>query len=237
MSNDQQPSKPAAPGLPGWVMTFADLMSLLMCFFVLLLSFSQMDLSKFKRVAGSMEKAFGVQREIVAYEIPKGTSVIAQEFSPGTPDPTPLDEIRQKTIDDFRVTLEFDEMRTDGKSKDQNSDKEKVDDKKAADEEKKAQEQAEAIAGALAQEILAGDIEVEAFGQRIIIRILEQGSFESGLARLKPQFKPVLTKLNGILQKVRGDIIVGGHTDISTIIVPASEKLRGASSAVCGSIP
>ena len=33
---------------PAWMATFADLMSLLMCFFVLLLSFSQMDLSKFK---------------------------------------------------------------------------------------------------------------------------------------------------------------------------------------------
>ena len=30
-------------GMPVWVMTFADLMSLLMCFFVLLLSFSEMD--------------------------------------------------------------------------------------------------------------------------------------------------------------------------------------------------
>ena len=46
----------------GWIMTFADLMSLLMCFFVLLLSFSEIEQKKYKQVAGSMSKAFGVQR-------------------------------------------------------------------------------------------------------------------------------------------------------------------------------
>jgi len=45
-------------GAPAWVMTFADLMSLLMCFFVLLLSFSEMDVIKFQQIAGSMKAAF-----------------------------------------------------------------------------------------------------------------------------------------------------------------------------------
>ncbi len=36
------------PGLPAWMGTFADLMSLLMCFFVLLLSFSEMDVNRQK---------------------------------------------------------------------------------------------------------------------------------------------------------------------------------------------
>ena len=68
--------------------TFADLMALLMCFFVLLLSFSEMDVQKYKQVAGSMAAAFGVQNKVQAKDIPKGTSVIAQEFSPGKPQPT-----------------------------------------------------------------------------------------------------------------------------------------------------
>lgn len=51
-------------GLPAWMGTFADLMSLLMCFFVLLLSFSEMDVLKFKQIAGSMKFAFGVQNKI-----------------------------------------------------------------------------------------------------------------------------------------------------------------------------
>jgi flagellar motor protein MotB len=65
--------------------TFADLMSLMMCFFVLLLSFSEMDVIKYKQVAGSMKAAFGVQRDIEATQDPLGTSIIMQEFSPAQP--------------------------------------------------------------------------------------------------------------------------------------------------------
>ncbi|MET0044009.1 MAG: flagellar motor protein MotB, partial [Candidatus Thiodiazotropha sp. 6PLUC3] len=60
-------------GLPPWLATFADLMSLLMCFFVLLLSFAEVDAQRFKKMAESMKDAFGVQREIPAVEIVKGT--------------------------------------------------------------------------------------------------------------------------------------------------------------------
>ncbi|MBB1272476.1 MULTISPECIES: flagellar motor protein MotB [Psychromonas] len=96
-------------GLPAWMGTFADLMSLLMCFFVLLLSFSEMDVAKFKQIAGSMEFAFGVQNRLEIKDIPKGTSVIAQEFSPGRPDPTPIEVIMQNTIDITKTNLDFEE--------------------------------------------------------------------------------------------------------------------------------
>ena len=85
-----------SPGIPAWVMTFADLMSLLMCFFVLLLSFSEIDAQKFKQIAGELSKAFGVQRDIAALDIPMGTSPIFDNFSPGKPEPTPVDSVRQQ---------------------------------------------------------------------------------------------------------------------------------------------
>ncbi|MDA7747051.1 flagellar motor protein MotB [Psychromonas sp.] len=94
-------------GLPAWMGTFADLMSLLMCFFVLLLSFSEMDVMKFKQIAGSMKYAFGVQNQIEVKDIPKGTSVIAQEFRPGKPEPTPIETIMQQTIDITKAKLDF----------------------------------------------------------------------------------------------------------------------------------
>jgi chemotaxis protein MotB len=59
-------AKTAAPaGAPAWIVTFADLMSLLVCFFVLLISFSVPDTQKLKIVAGSMRDAFGFQREMI----------------------------------------------------------------------------------------------------------------------------------------------------------------------------
>lgn len=94
-------------GIPAWVMTFADLMSLLMCFFVLLLSFSEMDVLKFKQLMGSVKFAFGVQSEIEAKAIPKGTSIIAQEFSPGTPRPTPAPTVQQQTTRTDLSTLDI----------------------------------------------------------------------------------------------------------------------------------
>ena len=81
MSNDIQECPPCVKGAPMWVTTFGDLMSLLLCFFVLLLSFSELDRQKYKQVAGSMEKAFGVQRKKNVSESPRhGLKMIAKDF-------------------------------------------------------------------------------------------------------------------------------------------------------------
>lgn len=50
-------------GAPDWLVTFADLMSLLVCFFVLIISFSIQDKEKLQVVAGSMREAFGVRAD------------------------------------------------------------------------------------------------------------------------------------------------------------------------------
>jgi chemotaxis protein MotB len=75
-----EPEKRVNVGAPRWVVTFGDLMSLLLCFFVLLLSFSELDRQKYKQVAGSLEKAFGVQRRTKVMEVPKGMKMIAKDF-------------------------------------------------------------------------------------------------------------------------------------------------------------
>lgn len=67
-------------GAPAWVVTFGDLMSLLLCFFVLMLSFSEIDRKKYKIVAGSLANAFGVQRKDKVFDSPKGLKMIAMSF-------------------------------------------------------------------------------------------------------------------------------------------------------------
>lgn len=47
---------------PGWVVTFADMMILLLCFFVLLLTYSEMDRIKFGKIVESMEATFGARQ-------------------------------------------------------------------------------------------------------------------------------------------------------------------------------
>src|SRR3954466_8442062 len=53
-----------AHGGHGWFVTFADLMGLLVAFFVMLVAFSTQDKAKLQIVAGSMRDAFGVQTNV-----------------------------------------------------------------------------------------------------------------------------------------------------------------------------
>ncbi len=90
----------------GWFVTFADLMALLMAFFVMLVAFSSQDQQKLKIVAGSMREAFGVQAEarysgvIESDGLPtraklKNNAHIPPEEASNTP--TPDDKNRQRT--------------------------------------------------------------------------------------------------------------------------------------------
>ena len=56
----QQKCPECPKGLPPWLATFGDLMSLLLCFFVLLLSFSTMKQADFEKAVGSLQGALGV---------------------------------------------------------------------------------------------------------------------------------------------------------------------------------
>ncbi|MBS0287449.1 MAG: OmpA family protein [Proteobacteria bacterium] len=210
----------------GWVVTFADMMSLLMSFFVLLLSFSEQDSAKFKEVGGSLEQAFGVQRDIVAYQMPKGTSIVAKEFSPGKPRPTAVNEVRQSSIDDMEQTLEFDP-------------KDHPDHKKVQEEEKgagmgngaKALEVSNKLAKVLQNEIKEGKVKILTKNQRVIIRILDQGSFASGDSSLHPTFFPVLDKVAYMLNEIPGLITISGHTDdrpISNSVYRSNWELSAA---------
>ncbi len=57
----KRPEPPAEEGAPEWMVTFSDLTTLLLTFFILLLSFANMDIVKFKEMLGSVKDAFGVQ--------------------------------------------------------------------------------------------------------------------------------------------------------------------------------
>lgn len=192
--------EPEDRGVPAWVMTFADLMSLLMCFFVLLLAFSEMDVQKFKQLSGSMKEAFGVQAQIKSDFIPKGTSVITREFSPGRPVPTSMQVMRQFTIDSSKSTLDYvssDENLTQG---------EKLQDKEL-------DRDAESLRELLREEIEQGRATVTREGGRIVVQLLEHGSFRSGDASLQPDFMPTLDKLGEVIGNMQGIVQITGHTD------------------------
>jgi len=231
------------PGAPLWLATFADLMSLLMCFFVLLLAFSEMDVMKFKQIAGSMKYAFGVQNKVEVKDIPKGTSVIALEFRPGRPEPTPIEIINQQTNEMTEPVLEYqagdddssggvqqqrgeqrggeasataqEEAESKAEAKSESEAKAKAEDESKAQAAAQDQinDEVKKMAQELNKEIVDGAIEIESLGQQIIIRIREKGAFSSGSGFLQPRFKPVIRRVGELLKDVPGIVTVSGHTD------------------------
>jgi chemotaxis protein MotB len=95
-----------AHGGHGWFVTFADLMALLLAFFVMLVAFSSQDKDKLKIVAGSMREAFGVQTEVRYSGIVesdglptrpklKNSDHISPDQSSATPTPDEKDRTRE----------------------------------------------------------------------------------------------------------------------------------------------
>jgi len=171
--------------------------------------------SRIARLHGNLRGSH-VQNILEVKDIPKGTSVIAQEFRPGRPEPTPIDTIMQQTIDMTQTELDFqpgdaDKAGGHDKTEGQQSGGD------TAQEAQKAQEQSNTLAKALAEQMQAqiqdGAIEIEALGQQIIIRIREKAAFPAGSAFLQPQFWPVIRKVAALLKDVPGEITVSGHTD------------------------
>ena len=96
-------------GAPAWVVTFGDLMSLLLCFFVLMLSFSEMDRKKYKIVSGSIKQAFGIQKKVPVFESPKGQKMIAREFDQSIVMAKIEDEIVGPILEELRSNIGFEE--------------------------------------------------------------------------------------------------------------------------------
>jgi chemotaxis protein MotB len=208
------------PGLAPWMATFADLMALLMCFFVLLLSFATIDAVRFKKMAESMRDAFGVQREIPAAEIVRGVSVIKQEWSPSVAEQAVISEIRQETTEVEREHLkmhdgqtEFEKQERDSQEQVQQAEREELLEAARAELERDLAEQFEELQEALELEVEQGLVTLERAETSIIVRIQEKGSFASGSARLDPDFHEVMDRISRVLAAKPGTIMVAGHTD------------------------
>jgi chemotaxis protein MotB len=232
MDEDQFVEEEEEGNADGWMVTFSDLMSLLLCFFVLILSMAEVDIIKYKQLADSMAEAFGVQRELELESIPKGTSVVSTEFRPGIPDETIVDIVQQVTTDQTRNSLRIG-----------NPDSPEADEKDVRDEVltydevmaliKETQLDAEMLRRLLKTEIKEGQIDVESTARTILIRIREKGSFASGSALLNSSFVGVIDKIANALTQIEGRIAVEGHTDnvpINTFAYPSNWDLSAARS-------
>ena len=100
--------EPCPSMAPAWMATFADMATLLMAFFVLILSFVEMeDPSIFKEVSGSMSDAFGVQRKVPSVEPPMAQNIVAKNFRTSKVEPSIITNVKEETTDEEPQEIEL----------------------------------------------------------------------------------------------------------------------------------
>ena len=177
--------KAGAAGAPVWIVTFADLATLLLTFFILLLSFAEIDIEKYKAMAGSLSVAFGSGSLIADGG---GLSIeISNEYNRLDPDkplqaePELIDERLPsdgvKPMSEGVITLASNLIRE------------------------------------LENEVASGALSINYDQRQVIIRFSDDATFLSGDATIKKKMLPIIERIVGVLRHCRGDVVVAGYTD------------------------
>ncbi|MBO9506244.1 MULTISPECIES: OmpA family protein [Thalassospira] len=181
--------KPAA-GAPAWMATFADLMSLLLVLFVLLLTFAEMDVIKYKQIAGSVKAAFGFSKQDeLAGVVELDGSILGKALKQPTPD-TP------------RVVSNIPPVETP-----------EVEIKEGDSKAEKAEALEETLETVLDKMGMADEIGVERKDGDVIVRFPNEIAFPSGSSGMTPEFAAILNRLVPVINQTEGQVIVSGHTD------------------------
>ena len=175
VAEEEEEECPKCPpvGAPAWMATFADLATLLMAFFVLILSFAEMNVPKFKQIQGSLKDSFGVQRIVPVVEQPKGTTVLDMNFSP-SPSPSVTEELTQETTEirepELKVPSDNRDKNGEDKSLEGETDKEGLGGDDANNiAENENMSDAEKLAAALEQIGNAVNIEAEIVDGKVVV--------------------------------------------------------------------
>lgn len=87
VEDDECPRCPPV-GAPAWMATFADMATLLMAFFVLIIAFANFDEVSFKKMTGALREHFGVKIHDVLQH-PDSSTMIEMDFRPASAPPSP----------------------------------------------------------------------------------------------------------------------------------------------------
>ena len=206
----EQQDCPKCPpaGAPAWMATFADMATLLMAFFVLILSFAEFNVPKFKQISGSLREAFGVQKVVPVVEQPKGTTVISLEFSPN-PTPSLSTTLRQDTTELQKPELDLKTKEEDapegsGKDKDKDSDFE------GAGGEGAEQLDATELAKQLKKAIDTGEVTVETLGENVVINFPEEKTSAENLQTMISQALEALSEARKNAGASETEVLFGG---------------------------
>ena len=177
-------------GAPAWMATFADMATLLMAFFVLILSFAEFNVPKFKQISGSLKNAFGVQRIVPVVEQPKGTTVLSLNFSP-SPSPSVTKQMTQQTTTIEKPLLE-----------------QKQKDKDAEGGEIETAELAKALKDAIGK----GEVTIESLGDKVFVNFndSQQADNKKDTAELIQETLQALEEARAASGKAEQEVLFGG---------------------------
>lgn len=181
-------------GSPAWMNTFADLMNLLLCFFVLLFSMSTVDAEKFEKVIASFQSTFSI--------LPSGGASIGEG----------------QMISSGVSQLEMYDVYYNEKANTQSEEEaEKENDIKEAYKEQslaESEEMAEEIEKAIEQYGIQDQVEVDFNAEYVTLNMNGTLLFDSGKSDLRTEALPLVEKIGKILNGYSQNIIeVEGHTD------------------------
>ncbi|MBR5115894.1 MAG: flagellar motor protein MotB [Lachnospiraceae bacterium] len=195
--------KPEEPpkGAPAWQSTFADLMNLLLCFFVLLFSMSSIEVEKFEAVAASFSQAFSI--------FDGGQ----KSFGEGALVGDGISQLNELNI--FINSMGQSDSKEKDKKKDEEHDNDQDNQEEALQEQLQASEElAEQIAEALMASGITDVVELNFTSQYVQLTLQGSILFDSGKVEIKEEAKPILEKVGKILERYAGGTIeIEGHTD------------------------
>ena len=197
-------------GAPAWMATFADMATLLMAFFVLILSFAEFNVPKFKQISGSLKNAFGVQRIIPIVEQPKGTTVLSLNFSP-SPSPSVTQDMTQQTTDITKPDLDVKQ-----REKDQDGGE---------------SEAAEEVVKALEDAIARGDIEVEVLGENVVVNFTPTQAKDEELPNLLQETLEAIEQAKKAAGQADQEVLFGGLEQKLAQLTAAAEAAMQAKGA------
>ena len=204
-------------GAPAWMATFADMATLLMAFFVLILSFAEFNVPKFKQISGSLKNAFGVQRITPVVEPPKGTTILSLNFSP-SPSPSVTNNMTQQTTQINQPKLEVQNKTKDDDFSEQS--------KREDTEESSKNQSAEDIVKALEDAIARGEIQVETLGEKVVVNFTPKESQEQDLPQLLSQTLDAIEKVQSAAGKSESDVVFGGLEEQLAKLVDTMEAMQ-----------
>jgi chemotaxis protein MotB len=187
---------PCEVGAPAWMATFADMATLLMAFFVLILSFASVNVPKFEQVAGSVKLAFGIDRVVPKITIPKAETILDSTFTISEAAPTVTPQDTQSVKDASREYVK--QM------------------KDFEDAPLETQADYREVLEALENEIEQGQVTVRIDGDDIIVEMVEEASNQSESpqenlgkgGRISQQTLDIAQAVTDIQKKVSSDIMV-----------------------------